>query len=200
MRILIVSEGKHEKRALPTLVRRQAAQELDHEWDRVSRDDIHVHRGRGDGFFKRAIRWMLEAQSRGFDALVLVIDHDGDDSRIGQLDQAQASELTAVGRALGVAVRTFDAWMLADEQALSQTLGHHVDRQPDPETIRDPKSTCEMLRGSSSTELSLSELYAALAEQADLAMVEARCPRGFAPFAGRVRNLGVAFIHRPAPG
>jgi hypothetical protein len=32
-------------------------------------------------------------------------------------------------------------------------------------------------------------MYAAVAEVVDLALLEQRCPRGFAPFAQRVRGL-----------
>ncbi|MDQ3440346.1 MAG: hypothetical protein M3478_08365 [Planctomycetota bacterium] len=71
--------------------------------------------------------------------------------------------MTAIPRAMGVAVLTFDAWMLADEQALTMVLSRPIQRQPDPERIGDAKGSCIALRDESGSELGLAELYAELA-------------------------------------
>jgi hypothetical protein len=83
----------------------------------VSRKDIHAHHGKGQGYFKKALRWILEAERRGYDALVLVIDQDNTPERVQEINKAQNDQRVTLRRALGVAIRTFDAWMLADEQA-----------------------------------------------------------------------------------
>lgn len=190
MKVLIVSEGKHERcGAIQALVTRLATNDLALDYDRVSRPDIHAHHGKGRGYYKRALRWLFEAAKRGHDALVLVIDEDGRSERVEQINQAQKTELNPLRRAFGVAIRTFDAWMLADEEALTEVLGLQVQRQSDPERERDPKGVCKDLLDSSPRPMSQSQMYAAVADRTSIQRLEERCPRGFAPFAGRVRAL-----------
>jgi hypothetical protein len=177
MRVLVVAEGRHERSgALAAFVARlKHPRELTLATDRVSRHDIHAFHGGGQGFFKRALRWLLEAGKR---------------ERSTQIEAAQEhDEISSLPRALGVAVRTFDAWMLADENALTQVLGRPTDRQPDPETIREPKTVCATLLAGSRHEMAQRAMYAALAKAANLETVEERCPRGFRPFAQRVRAM-----------
>jgi hypothetical protein len=90
---------------------------------------------------------------------------------------------------MGVAIRSFDAWILADDSALSAVLGRTIPRQPDPEEIKDPKSECTKLRDASGKNIDLRDMYAEVAAQADLNTIAARCPKGFATFAQRVRLL-----------
>ncbi len=188
MRALLVSEGKNEQAgALQTLVNRLSPAGIDYESDRVSRNDIHAFHGKGSGYFKRAVRWMREAKRRGCDGLILLIDEDGRGERIEDFNQAQKYAKIELRRAFGVAIRTFDAWMLADEHALTSVLGYQVPRQPNPETVADPKRVCKTLVGASQNQSGLSEIYARLATATDINTIEARCPDGFAPFAMRVR-------------
>jgi hypothetical protein len=79
--------------------------------------------------------------------------------------------------------------MLADEKALSVVLGKNVQRQPAPESISDPKASCRYLRDEADVELGLREMYLSIASELDIALLEARCPKGFSPFAGRIREL-----------
>jgi hypothetical protein len=191
MRVLLVAEGRHEGGgALAALVQRTATAPVKSDFCTVRDPRIHVHRGKGGGFFKRALAWMREAQNGGYDALVLVIDEDGDRIRLGQFDEAQESDAFGITRALGIAIRTFDAWMLADEKALSRVLGTVVARQSDPEKNKDPKSSCAGLLAERDHPMSQTDFYAALADATDIAVLENRCPKGFAPFASRVRRLG----------
>ncbi len=133
---------------------------------------------------------MLEAQKRRHDAIVFVIDQDKWPERIRELDEAQEHRgITQIRRAMGVAIRTFDAWMLADEQAFSKVLGRAIQRQPDPETISDAKSVCDGFLKSAGSLMRLDKMYADIAEQAKIAVVEERCPRGFGVFAGRIREM-----------
>lgn len=191
MKVLVVAEGRHELGgALESLIRRLATQPLECSFERVSRGNIHVHRGKGRGYFKRAIRWMREAEKRGFDGIVLVIDQDNYPERKRELDDAQEHlEGVSIPRALGVAIRTFDAWMLADERAVSKALNHPVPAAPHPEDIHDPKDYCTKLLRESGCDLSQTEMYAAVASTAEISLLARRCPRGFAPFAERVRKL-----------
>ncbi len=189
MKVLLVSEGKHEEcGALETFVRRIAKEFESYTWDKVSRNDIHTHRGKGQGFFKRAVRWILEAKKRDYDALVLVIDEDGNPERISELDQAQREEAATAGfsRCLGIAIRSFDAWMLADEKAIAAVLGHVVPAQGAPEENRHPKEDCAKLLGG---RFSQADFYARIAASVNVQLLESRCPKGFGMFAERLRKL-----------
>jgi hypothetical protein len=195
MKVLVVSEGPHERSgALQNLARRLAEEigiefeSIDVKADRVSRNDIFTFRGKGQGFFKRAVRWLLEAEKRGFDALILVIDEDGRVERRLDVEKAQENTTATIRRALGVAIRSFDAWMLADEESLSEVLRTRVARQPNPETIEHPKKVCQALLRKAPVRLSLREMYALIAQSAALDVLRKRCPKGFAPFAHRVRK------------
>ncbi len=192
MKILLVAEGKHELYdALENLVRRiMQRDDLEFDTDRVSSNDIHAVHGKGQGFFKRSIRWLLDAKKRGYDAIVLVIDEDGKPERSIQINDAQADKrATAFPCAFGVAIKTFDAWMLADEQALTQVLEIPVQRQRNPEAIQDPKGICAALLDNSTNNITQTAMYAAVAKVAHLEIVKERCPDGFQPFAQRIENL-----------
>ena len=190
MKLLLVSEGKHElSGALETLVRRLSQYELFIDHAKVSQGRIHAHHGKGQGYFKCAVRWLLEARKLGYDAIVLVIDEDGYSERVKEIAEAQQYAAVEFRRAFGVAIRTFDAWMLADEHALTLVLGRPADRQPEPEKLKDPKRVCAELRDASEVNLAQSEMYAQIAEFVEFFVLEERCPRGFAPFAANVRQL-----------
>lgn len=190
MKVLIVSEGKHEQSgALESLVRRLGGGEATYEQDKISNSRIHAYHGRGDGYFKRAVRWLLEAERRGVDVLILLVDEDGQRERLTQITTAQDTTQSHLRRAMGVAVRTFDAWMLADESALTSVLGYEVNRRPDPETIHQPKEDCAALLEDSPNDMAQSEMYAGIADQVDLGILSQRCPLGFGPFSTRVRAV-----------
>jgi hypothetical protein len=190
MRVLVVSEGKHEKSgALENLLKRLGGTHASFEYDRVSNNTIHTFHGKGKGYFKRAIRWLKEAENRQVDALVFLIDEDGKSERIEQIRDAQDSIISQPPRALGVAIRMFDAWILADEKALTRVLGHNINRQADPETIRNPKQVCKTLLLESSIQISQSEMYAKVSYELDLDILCDRCRSGFKPFATFVRKI-----------
>ena len=197
MRILIVSEGVHElgdnslDGALVMLASRLLDGNVSFERKKVSSSEVrqHTQQGKDGRYEKRALGWIRLAEREGYDAIILVIDQDGDEERKRQFDRAQDDLRLSLPRALGVAIKTFDAWMLADEQALSAVLGTHIDLSPNPESEDDPKSRCENLRNEARSQLSPRAMYAEIAERTDMEKLEARCPNGFAPFAGRVRAL-----------
>jgi len=189
MRVLVVAEGKHERGgALENLLKRLGGDTATFEFDRVSSPEIHAFHGKGQGYFKRAVGWLLTAEKRGVDALVFLIDEDGQRDRVAQIGDAQDSPISQLSRAMGVAIRRFDAWMLADEAALTGVLGYQIGRQRDPENIRDPKAACASLLAESVASMTQTEMYARIANQVDIAVLSARCPSGFAPFAARVES------------
>lgn len=192
MNVLLVSEGVHEEAgALESLVMRVEPRIKSCVWQPSSRKDIATRKGKGQGFFKRAIRWILQARKEGYDALVLVVDEDGRPERARELTEAhgESSQTGAFPRALGVAIRSFDAWILADEKALSTVLKCVVDRQPAPENDRDPKDSCARLLAQGAVEMRPRDFYAAVAERADLERLCERCPNGFGSFVARLRSL-----------
>ena len=190
MKVLVVSEGKHEQSgALENLLKRLGGTHASFECDRVSNNSIHAFHGIGKGYFKRAIRWIKEAENRQADALVFLIDEDGKSERIEQIRDAQDSLISQLRRAMGVAIRMFDAWMLADEKTLTQVLGYKINRQPDPETIRNPKQVCANLLAKSQNHMSQSEMYAAISHEIDIDILCDRCRSGFEPFVVSVRNI-----------
>lgn len=196
MKVLVVSEGEHEQGgALVNLLRKLGGQEAEFVCDCVRRDDIHTHSGKGTGYTKRALRWLKEARKREMDALVLLVDQDNPEYRRDeQLREAQEYQNPKVSaftlpRAMGVAIKTFDAWMLADEKALAEVLGCAILKQRDPETIRRPKEVCQKLLDESVNQMAQREMYAEIALRLDLGILSSRCPKGFKPFAERVRAV-----------
>lgn len=192
MKVLVVAEGASELNgALETLLRRLSANALDFEFtfDHVARSDIHAHHGKGQGYFKKAVRWLFEAEKRGFGALVLLIDQDDQTARLQQIADAQTRSLGVAKRALGVAIRKFDAWMLADERALTEILGIQVQRQPAPETIADPKAVFDKLIAQAPIPDRVPEIYARIAQRCDMNLLIQRCSKGFGTFAERVKAL-----------
>lgn len=204
MRVLLVSEGKHEgqpaeekPQALQALVQRVLPAGIAFERVDVTtvqrRNPLH---GKGEGFFKLAMRAMIEAQKNRFDGIVLLVDADRDHDRIRQFSQAQEDQRSSIRRALGVAVEAFDAWILADHQAMSQVLAATVQLQKLPETLaggkgsaNHPKHVCRQLMNQHRWNGSQAKFYEAVCRCADLDVVAERCPTGFAPFLQRLQAL-----------
>ena len=190
MRVLVVAEGKHElSGALESLLKRLGGDNAVFEFDRVSNKNIHAFHGKGKGYLKRVFRWLKEAEKKGVDAIILLIDEDGKRERIEQIQEAQDSLLSQLPRAMGVAIRMFDAWMLADEKALTEVLGDNINRQSNPETIRKPKQVCAELLADSHIQISQSEMYAKVSCKINIDILCDRCQSGFKPFATYVRNI-----------
>lgn len=193
LRVLLVSEGKHEQAGalLRLLERCCQGTIIQATHAKLSDPQIKSSNGASQGTMKRAIRWAQHAEAEGFQACVVLLDEDGSGSRVGEMDAAQESPLCGLPRAMGVAVRTFDAWMLADETAVSRALGRKIQRQKDPEKIKNAKDVFEKLLGNRAG-ISQAEAYASIAATARLTELEARCPVGFQPFTARLRALGAA--------
>src|SRR5262245_37837787 len=97
-RVLVVCEGPHEEAALHKLVDRLAApHHFAFDWRRVSDAALIVAAGSGGPLYKRAMAWIRYAMRERFDAVVLVIDHDGFDDRVEPLTRAQNEQDPAVG-------------------------------------------------------------------------------------------------------
>ncbi len=190
MRVLVVAEGEHELHgALRNLIEKLGGEGSTFDYDYVSSDKIHTYHGTGNGYFKRALGWLKEAEKRGVDALILLIDEDGERDRIKPIQDAQDYLLSQFPRAMGVAIRTFDAWMLADEKALTEVLDYNINKQADPETIRNPKQMCEELLTNSHIQIPQREMYARVSSKINIDILCDRCQSGFKPFATYVREI-----------
>jgi hypothetical protein len=208
MRIRFIGEGPDDVgRADHTgvtqiLVRRIIAERMGTEPDTsgwVAAPVIRLHRPRG--LDEKTRLAMKEAHREGFDAVVVVLDRDGkgsnDEGRLKQLRKGReaASEKVPIHAALGVAIETMEAWLLADETALSATLGCVVPQQPEPEKLAGekgsqahPKARLHGLIGDSPRqEEPTGIIKRAIAEKASIKILERRCPAGFKPFATDVR-------------
>ncbi len=207
MKILVVSEGKHELnlndneptngplvRLIHRILKSQGvSSSLDFERRKVGqlRPGMMTH-GKAANYQHRAVAWIRQAQLDGFDALVLVVDQDNCPDRKEGLDAAQASQLYPFPRAIGLAVKTFDAWMLADEQAISKAIVSTVQRQRSPESMNDPKQVLhDLMHGVGDIR---TVVYLAIAEHSSLDTLRKRCPEGFEPFHQRLAQLAT-----PAP-
>jgi hypothetical protein len=212
VRGLLISEGSHEgsraeekPQALQALVSRVLPSAV---FDWLDVHDLprgNLFPGKGGGHLKLAWKAMLHATRNGFDALILVTDADGRHERITEFDEGQQSDRFPIPRALGIAVEAFDAWVLADHQAMSQALERTVPLQPLPENFtggkgspRHPKQVCRALLEQHSWGGTQAEFYATVCRCAELAVLAERCPRGFQPFLQRLNRLQQDLVERPA--
>lgn len=191
MKVLLVYEGIHEGGgALKALVESILERTIDTEEARASELPRLIQPGKGGKLFKKAIAWVREAQKRRVDGVVFLTDYDKANvglDRVAQLTEAQLNQefATNIRRAFGVPVNSFDAWMIADEAAMSRVLNITVDRTRAPEIISDPKAAALKIVGE---KMSLRDFYRDVASRVRLDELKSRCPRGFAPFYERLRS------------
>lgn len=215
MRILVVSEGgrdigdaRDERRgAVQVLVRRVLSAKLEREvraeeLDGVPLPRVHEQSSQASGYGRKVHLAIAEGTARDCTSVALVVDRDRapGHSRLQALTQGvqraiAAGHALANATAVGVAVETVEAWLLADERALNLALSPvpAAQREPNPEnltgkpgTSNHPKVRFEAVveRATRNKDVAYDEV----AEHADLATVESRCPTGFARFADEVRG------------
>lgn len=213
MRVRVVSEGMLDTGdgirlgAVGVLVKRLLSEKLGREvadWeiegDRLPRTHERSQDVRG---YERKVDLAIQAAAAdGCSSVAIVVDRDRTAGR-QRLDLLEAGRQLAVQRgdtlaertAVGVAVETVEAWLLADERALNEALRLAPPtgsiQAPEsltggPKTEHHPKEKLRALLERCRTEQKGS--YEAVAEQVTLEQVELRCPVGFAPFAAEVRK------------
>lgn len=147
---------------------------------------------------------IVGARIDGCTAVIVVVDRDRTRPglRLAALKAwrtyaEQEGEALSMKTALGVAVETVEAWLIADETALNTALDLHprAVTAPAPEqlngapgTDKHPKTYLRSLLARKRREVRWP--YDAIAEQARLDVLAARCPEGFAPFAAEVKARG----------
>ncbi|MFV0443704.1 MAG: hypothetical protein ACK5Q5_09050 [Planctomycetaceae bacterium] len=200
MKVLLASEGSNEldydgdAGALAELVRPYLPIGTVIERIRIADPRLrrNVVKGKREGhYFKRLQRLLWLAEREEFDGVVAVVDEDGVRDRREGVSKANADQAFRIPRAFGVAIPTFDAWMLADESALSDVMNCKVQRQPDLETMKrtEPKSRVDGLNRLSDYSLTRTELYVQVAKKLDQKRLSQRCPLGFAMFRGLLLAL-----------
>jgi hypothetical protein len=140
-------------------------------------------RKRGFGFVSELPETIRRGHEGGADLLVCVVDANGtrQGQRLAEMREAAQKVQPCPLRVVpGVAVRALEAWLLADEEAISQALaGHpHVPRQPDPRSLAEPKQTLEELIEdvTSGDEFYTDAIGVRIAEGMSLRRVRDRCP------------------------
>ena len=209
-RVLVFGEGPHEigrkvdtelsceeLPALPRLVHRFADEPKSATYVCRRFKDVRAVHGKGRKFTTKVIRAMRQAQRDGFLGAVIVMDRDRqpDRERIDALRQGRdaADDAGCPPCAVGTAVETFDAWMIADADGIKTAGGDPTKAPPNPESLdakagpRHPKDVAHDVFGAAEGS-GLGEKYAHVAREADLTTLERNCPKSFAPFAKEVRE------------
>lgn len=196
MRIVLLSEGNSDvaigdactRGAIAILLRRVIT-----EFKRIDPDAVILHGdrlprlNRGSGF-DRKVRMAIEKYDGKADALAIVIDRDGPENavRLELLRAGRDGSARSFARktVVGVAVEMMEAWLLADSRALATVLST-AGAQPDPETVRDPKS--ELTRLARLVDKRPGDCIDEIARKADLQRVCDRC-RSFEEFVKEVKH------------
>ncbi|HZU95660.1 MAG TPA: DUF4276 family protein [Planctomycetota bacterium] len=159
---------------------------------------------RTNGFPSKVVAAIRLARSRQCTSAAIVIDNDRTgDRRLRLLSEGRDDALAdgdpsmaalANHTALGVAVECMEAWLLADEGALSRAAEAEIARQPDPETFQGRPGEADHPKARLASVLALhegdkhpAELREAAARNANPENVAARCP-SFKKYADELRQ------------
>ena len=139
------------------------------------------------------------ARRKHWDAAVVLIDRDGrrNSHRLSDMQEGRSQVTLRFPCALGVAVETFDAWMIADPIAIDAAGGDKTEAPDSPESLGRPKDAADAIFGTRSGS-GLGPKYALVAKKVNLALLERACPQGFAPFAEEVRGRVGPVVSRHA--
>ncbi|MFP4435407.1 MAG: hypothetical protein ACLFTN_13165, partial [Phycisphaerae bacterium] len=207
-RILIYCEGKNEHGgcwdeervgmdhpgALPRLVNRLLPEAADWSFCCKPWKNVKAPQGKGPLLARKTMVAMTRGGLDGFDAVVVVMDRDRVRSRLNDLATGRddsSSDISSpfVPCAVGVAVETFDAWMIVDGGAAKCAGAEGANTHGEPEKLtgkeksgNHPKDRAEDIFGGG-----LTEAYSAVAPSVDLDMLRERCPNGFGAFADDVQ-------------
>lgn len=209
LRVVVYGEGKHELGAgAPREVSRKEMPALARLVDRLLGEPQHVsyecrpfsrvppvHK-KGPRFARKTQSAIYQAHRDGFDAVAVVVDRDrnSDADRIEALREGRDG--MGPGNyppcAVGVAVETFDAWMIVDGGAVKAAGGKAGNSFLGAEGLsgkegskKHPKDVARTIFGE---DASLSERYAIVAGCVDLEHLVKCCPRGFGRFAEDIRT------------
>jgi hypothetical protein len=213
VRILFVGEagpdtgserlGESSTGAIPILAKKVIAGRVPEDKIAYGIESGRLHRyHRATGLVRKVVGTVREANIQGLDAVVVVMDRDGEKNanRVREFKEGRdcAAREVPIPTAVGVAIETLEAWLLADEPAIGRALG--LETPPakgiDPEKLTGrsgapdhPKTMLKKLLASDSQDRGYVEQVEAIAREADVEVVEKRCSKGFKPFADEIRQF-----------
>lgn len=160
---------------------------------------------KGSGYQRKVLLAAASHDGKTSDAIIAVVDRDGaeNNGRIKELNEARHKlAARSVKCAVGMAIETIEAWLLADDNALRVALrDNSIGRQTEPESLnslrsnndRNPKYVLRLLVDRSPDGPMQANdcptVYARIANAADPAVIAKRCPKGFQPFVKQVADL-----------
>ncbi len=182
-------EGPRDHVVVPILVERLIAHR--HPDVAAARSQRRPRR-RGQGFLRDLPGLAGALSDERADLVVIVMDAHGRSPTNVMQDPEDAwekAEASSVAPVFGVATEALEAWLLADEKAISRALGGaHVDRQPAPEALDDPKARLSDLinQVTGGRDALTGAVAEQIAHEASLRRLENRC-RSFNHFAVGLR-------------
>ncbi len=174
---------------------------------RIKRQAVPFLRGKGwTQKVKFAKRQAYYNKSAG---IVFVLDTEGNhEERVKELVNGRDASLIDFPMAVGAAHPCIEAWLLADANAIRKgmELGvtPHVPDEPEslpaPQHDRkhNPKTELAKCAGQARSELSAAEKDKIALAIKDIALLCARCPLGFSPFAAEVEQRIKPIFSDPA--
>jgi len=207
--LLVFGDGPHELGAtctrhspsglpaLPCLIHRVIGSPVSFSCETRLLKDVGGHvRGKGHGYTKKVIAAILEARRDGFASVAVLVDRDrrGVQDTLHPLQAGRdASPAGCPPCAVGVAVETFDAWMVVDGKAIQAAGGDGSRSHPDPEGMDGVESSgnhpkvraAEVFGGGEG----LGEKYAVVAKHVGIELLKKQCLKGFAPFAKEIEEF-----------
>ncbi|OFX18709.1 MAG: hypothetical protein A2V77_01155 [Anaeromyxobacter sp. RBG_16_69_14] len=113
---------------------------------------------------------------------MVLVDADGDRSRKGTLDAGTAMVPGArLGRVIGVAIEEFEAWLVADDRAVSEGLHATFPTPKAPETMAPQEAKLLLAEAIALAGADPQVVRRTIAEKCGLDAISARCP-SFADF------------------
>ena len=175
-------EGNGDYPILPVLTNRLLTQEFPNV--RTQNNTIIRPRKTGHGFIKELPTFAATIQAKGCDMLVAVVDSDAPKApdRLQRLRAAKTACESDISICIaeGLAIRSIESWLLADDFALHTTFGGERSKWvfPNPESLSEPKIILNTLvrQQSGGNELTFAFYAGDIAEKMDIALLRRRCP------------------------
>jgi hypothetical protein len=119
---------------------------------------------------------------------VVLVDEDGQSDRLSVLKRT-VQGLHHPMAAIGVAVREFESWLIADHRALARVTGQRIDNAFDVEALRpgEAKQHLNDVAASLRDERGVAAAHRRIAEQLDLAELKSRS-KSFSRFVDEARE------------
>lgn len=174
MKIGICVEGQNDIEAIKTLLSK-----INSTYDSLSEVNYEprYHRGYPD-LIGHLHQTLFEFNQLNIELIVVLIDNDREkkNKRLKRLiEKCRKSKCNYDFIAPGVAVEALEAWLLADESALSKVAKKTIPCQPSPENIQKPDEVLKQITQSSSIGIPYHEVLRGIASELDLNIVLRRC-------------------------